>query len=105
MLSQRFAACTICAIYLGDVTDDNCGRCDNCRQDAGRIPRARRRRRSAAETTAAQSVPFSKGQRVQHKRFGRGEVLDSTLTHTTVDFPAAGVRRVLASYLRAATAN
>ncbi|MFL6649178.1 MAG: RecQ family ATP-dependent DNA helicase [Sulfurifustaceae bacterium] len=106
---MRYAQSTLCRMrylrnYLGDVTDEDCGHCDNCRSRASRARRPRRAR-TPAERAVREAIKFIKGQRVQHTRFGEGEVLEGGGDRFTVDFPRVGVKRVLASYLKAATRN
>ncbi|MFL6656318.1 MAG: RecQ family zinc-binding domain-containing protein [Sulfurifustis sp.] len=106
---MRYAQSTLCRMrylrnYLGDVTDEDCGHCDNCRSRASRARRPRRAR-TPAERAVRKAIKFIKGQRVQHTRFGEGEVLEGGGDRFTVDFPRVGVKRVLASYLKAATRN
>jgi ATP-dependent DNA helicase RecQ len=99
---MQYAQSTLCRMrylrnYLGDQTDADCGRCDNCRQPAARVRRLPMRRRARF----APVVPASqKGQRVWHASFGEGEVLERGGEHFTVNFPRAGVKRILASYLK-----
>lgn len=103
---MRYAQSTLCRMrylrnYLGDTTDEDCGRCDNCRHRAARAHRPRRTR-LPAERAVQQATRFVKGQRVRHTRFGEGEVLEGGGDRFTVDFPRAGVKRVLASFLKPA---
>lgn len=101
---MRYAQTTLCRMrylrnYLGDATEEDCGRCDNCRQRPARTPR--RAARTPRSRPAPIEAAFTRGRRVWHPRFGEGEVLESAGRYTTVDFPRAGVKRVLASYLKA----
>lgn len=98
---MRYAQSTLCRMrylrnYLGDETEENCGRCDNCRNRASRT-RAPRRRKFIRPPAVQRA--FNKGQRVYHARFGEGEVVDGGGEHFTVNFPRAGLKTVLASYL------
>ena len=101
---MRYAQSTLCRMrylrnYLGDNTEDDCGRCDNCRERATRGQRQPLRRRVRIGVPLETTRP-RKGQRVWHARFGEGEVLDGGGEHFTVNFPRAGVKRILVSYLK-----
>lgn len=101
---MQYAQTTLCRMrylrnYLGDETEDDCGRCDNCRRKA-RARRAPRPTRAQVAAERAEQARLRKGQRVRHARFGEGEVLDSAGKSVTVNFPRVGVKRIVASYLR-----
>lgn len=100
---MHYAQSTLCRMrylrnYLGDATDIDCHHCDNCRSGATKRQRIPVRRR--ARIGAPPAIATNKGQRVWHARFGEGEVLDGGGGHFTVNFPRAGVKRVLGSYLK-----
>ena len=104
---MQYAQTTLCRLrylrnYLGDITDDNCGRCDNCRHRATRVRPVRRRRRVQAVAVARSTqARWKKGQRVRHARFGEGEVLEATGRTATVNFPRFGVKKIMSGFLSA----
>ena len=101
---MQYAQTTLCRLrylrnYLGDITDDDCGRCDNCRRRAARARPARRPHRVQRVADLAAPGQWKKGQRVRHPRFGEGEVLDSVGKTATVNFPRFGVKKIVSSFL------
>jgi ATP-dependent DNA helicase RecQ len=113
--------------YFGEAADRDCGHCDNCRARAeGRLTdappasqNAERSLRSGSGTHAADAAAaalgaaprpdflqhepelFSIGDRVRHKRFGPGEVVELSGDNVTVQF-AGDARRVRAAFLKKA---
>ena len=115
--------------YFGEPEGDPCNRCDNC-QRVAKGEQAEPEELTAAETTAAKptqhvttipsihgeihttapetlpaSVPeptFHRGDRVRHKRFGSGSVLDIHDEIVLVDFLKGGQKRLRADFLEAA---
>jgi ATP-dependent DNA helicase RecQ len=99
----RYAQATECrmrsiARYFAEPLDQDCGRCDNCRERAaGRLerPAAPPRR----PPTPARPAPFGPGDPVAHRTFGDGEVLRADVEGVTVRFARAGDKRVDAGFL------
>jgi ATP-dependent DNA helicase RecQ len=115
--------------YFGELPGEKCGRCDNYRTPVratattasvtptavsgttpapGQKPVRRRLARPRAglvpapepnESTGAARDKFQVRQEVQHKRFGRGEVVGVVGDEIEVAFARYGRRRVLAGYL------
>ena len=115
--------------YFGEPEGDPCKRCDNC-QRVAKGEQAEQEELTAAETTAAEptqrvtTIPsihgeihttapetllppapeptFHRGDRVRHKRFGSGSVLDIHDEIVLVDFLKGGQKRLRADFLEAA---
>ncbi len=115
--------------YFGEPEGDPCNRCDNC-QRVAKGEQAEQEELTAAETTAAEpmqhvtTIPsihgeihttapetlltptpepaFHRGDRVSHKRFGSGSVLDIHNEIVLVDFLKGGQKRLRADFLEAA---
>jgi ATP-dependent DNA helicase RecQ len=117
--------------YFGDPEGEPCGRCDNCRRNQPAIPGDPREASSPASspvasshadqltevntkigtivTTAPETLPspeapppFSTGDRVRHRRFGEGTVLDVHQEDALVQFSKAGKKRIRISFLNSA---
>ena len=109
--------------YFGEPEGDPCGHCDNCERGLGET--AEEHRTEAAENgTAAQAVtvvesmhgpivttapetlptnepaPFAPGDKVRHKRFGAGVVLDLHGANALVRFAKHGEKRIAAGFLK-----
>ncbi len=115
--------------YFGEPEGDPCNRCDNC-QRVAKGEQAEQEELTAAETTAPEptqhftTVPsihgeihttapetlltpapepaFHRGDRVRHKRFGSGSVLDIHNEIVLVDFLKGGQKRLRADFIEAA---
>ncbi len=115
--------------YFGEPEGDPCNRCDNC-QRAAKGEQAEPEELPAADTPAAEpaqhvtTIPsihgeihttapetlpasepepaFHRGDRVRHKRFGSGSVLDIHDEVVLVDFLKGGQKRLRADFLEAA---
>jgi ATP-dependent DNA helicase RecQ len=79
--------------------DFRCGHCDNCTRPVVE-PVARKETHSVIVPSARRA--FDSGVQVIVPRHGRGEVLHSTPDEVEVRFPDGGVKRFVASYVRAA---
>ena len=110
--------------YFGDPEGEPCLHCDNCvnavKHDAA--PASARSLDSSDSgvtriesmhgdilTTAPETLPvamepaaFAVGDKVRHKRFGHGKVLDIHEENVLVDFERSGKRRLRVNYLSAA---
>ncbi len=115
--------------YFGEPEGDPCNRCDNC-QRVAKGEQAEQEELTAAEdtspeptqhvtvlpsihgeirTTAPETLPtpapeptFHRGDRVRHKRFGSGSILDIHNEIVLVDFLKGGQKRLRADFLEAA---
>ena len=115
--------------YFGEPEGDPCNRCDNC-QRVAKGEQAEQQELAAAEptpavstqhvitipsihgeiqTTAPETLPtpapepnFRRGDRVRHKRFGSGSVLDIHDEIVLVDFLKGGQKRLRADFLEVA---
>ncbi len=91
---MRYADSTRCRMqflreYFGETEGDPCGRCDNCRHPivpSLAVRRARRAALRASSAPAAAPSGFARGQRVQHSRFGHGEVVEVADDQVAVRF-------------------
>ena len=114
--------------YFGEPEGDPCNRCDNCQrvaqgeqaeqqfdaaehnpaepaQHVTTIPSIHGDIQTTAPETLTTSVPgstFHRGDRVHHKRFGSGSVLDIHNEIVLVDFLKGGQKRLRADFLEAA---
>ena len=115
--------------YFGEPEGDPCNRCDNCQRVAkGEQAQHEESAEAAAataqparhlttipsihgeiHTTAPETLPistpdptFHRGDRVRHKRFGSGSVLDIHNEIVLVDFLKGGQKRLRADFLEAA---
>ncbi len=111
---MRYAETTFCRMrvlreYFGEESGKDCGHCDNCRAKAdGSL--------HVAQATKAEGPPTPKrpiaspsrtplygiGDRVKHRRFGTGQVLEISGENLTVDFGHAGQKRIRANYVQKA---
>ncbi|MFL6444087.1 MAG: RecQ family ATP-dependent DNA helicase [Candidatus Sulfotelmatobacter sp.] len=117
---MRYAETTFCRTrflreYFGESSGRNCEHCDNCRAHS------QRESQSAAEVVpgpkdgavAAKLMPeavrtaraarlFHIGDRVRHRRFGTGQVIEITGQNLTVDFGHAGCKQIRHQYVQKA---
>jgi ATP-dependent DNA helicase RecQ len=117
---MRYAETTFCRTrflreYFGEPSGTDCEHCDNCRA------RSQRESQSAAEVVpgpkdgavAAKLMPeavrtaraarlFHIGDRVRHRRFGTGQVIEITGQNLTVDFGHAGCKHIRHQYVQKA---
>ena len=120
---MRYAETTFCRMrflreYFGDPSASDCGHCDNCRAKMeGRLttPQPIAVAPSAADgAVAAQLMPevvaqpgttklFHIGDRVRHRRFGSGQVIEISGQNLTVDFGHSGQRRIRHEYIQKAS--
>jgi ATP-dependent DNA helicase RecQ len=120
---MRYAETTFCRMrflreYFGDPSGSDCGHCDNCRAKMeGRLttPQPIAVAPSAADgAVAAQLMPevvaqsrttklFHIGDRVRHRRFGSGQVIEISGQNLTVDFGHSGQRRIRHEYIQKAS--
>ncbi len=112
--------------YFGDPDGEPCGHCDNCnaatRTKSVESPRATSNSLDSQApgvtrvesmhgdifTTAPETLPvaaapaaFAPGDRVRHKRFGSGKVLDLHDANVLVDFEKSGKKRLRIDFLTA----
>jgi ATP-dependent DNA helicase RecQ len=108
--------------YFGDLEGEPCGHCDNCIASStptlaaaplstySPAPGVTRIETihgdiltTAPETLPAAPVParFAPGDRVRHKRFGQGKVVDIYEANVLVDFAKSGKKRLRADFLTA----
>jgi ATP-dependent DNA helicase RecQ len=96
------------ATYFGELRDDDCEHCDNCRDHPAEnavhdpAPEAAPER-VAIDAPPEPALPFACGDHVVHRRFGRGAVEEVTGEHVRVRFDRASVGTKVLSpeYLRA----
>jgi len=103
--------------YFGEPSGERCGRCDNCSRPAEEVlpvPHEAAVTRvetinGGFETTSPETLPkpelelpFKAGDRVRHKRFGQGKVVDIHDQMVLVRFETVGAKRLRADFLRAA---
>jgi len=120
---MRYAETTFCRMrflreYFGDPSGSDCGHCDNCRAKMeGRLttPQPIAVAPSAADgAVAAQLMPevvaqprttklFHIGDRVRHRRFRNGQVIEISGQNLTVDFGHSGQRRIRHEYIQKAS--
>jgi ATP-dependent DNA helicase RecQ len=120
-LMMRYAETTFCRTrflreYFGEPSGSDCGHCDNCRYKAERHAQS-----SQAEATpaaedgavAAKLMPqaiggqttrrlFHIGDRVRHRRFGTGQVIEISGENLTVDFGREGCKQIRHNYVQKA---
>ncbi|MGE0520381.1 MAG: ATP-dependent DNA helicase RecQ [Candidatus Binatia bacterium] len=97
--------------YFGDSAGEDCGHCDNCRDETKRPARARRsarpraRRRALAMGDEACDVTQpGLGAAVHHGSYGEGVVLEVDGGDAVVRFLVGDTRKVPLAYLRASAA-
>lgn len=104
--------------YFGEPEGEPCGMCDNCTHPKEAQPAVTSSVPvveietviGTIVTTAPETLPqreeqpsFSKGDFVLHRRFGKGRVLDADTENMVVRFEKNAIKRVRASFLRAAS--
>jgi len=117
---MRYAETTFCRMrflreYFGEESGDDCGHCDNCRaKERGALAAIGPSEPRPAATDghlAAQLMPeavrdpqprafFHLGDRVQHRRFGKGQVVEITGRNLTIDFGHGGCKRIRYEFLQ-----
>ena len=116
---MRYAETTFCRTrilreYFGEESGKDCGHCDNCRSKAeGKSnPPASPVHSGAGESIPLQVPPqpalsqirqFHLGDRVQHRRFGTGQIVEISGRNLTVDFGGTGSKRIRGEYLQKAS--
>jgi ATP-dependent DNA helicase RecQ len=120
---MRYAETTFCRTrflreYFGDESGNDCGHCDNCRaRREGRLSTPQPMVATPAATDgalAAQLMPevvaqpraaklFDIGDRVRHRRFGTGQILEISGQNLTVDFGRSGHKRIRREYVERAS--
>lgn len=125
-LVMRYAESTSCRLvflrsYFAEDAGHDCGRCDNCKAKAeGRFqtePEATAPADISAlngvsspepeflseiKQEAEKKIVFSVGDRVKHKRFGAGTVLELSGRNLVIDFGAKGTKRLRSDFVRQA---
>lgn len=118
---MRYAETTFCRTrflreYFGEPSGSDCEHCDNCREKNKVQPRARQPEISPGPkdgAVAAKLMPesvqrprparlFNIGDRVRHRKFGTGQIIEITGQNLTVDFGHAGCKRVRYNYVQKA---
>ncbi len=118
---MRYAETTFCRTrflreYFGEASGGDCEHCENCRA----------RRQTESQSATAEAVPgpkdgavaaklmpeavrtaraarlFHIGDRVRHRRFGTGQVIEITGQNLTVDFGHAGCKQIRHQYVQKA---
>jgi ATP-dependent DNA helicase RecQ len=114
---MRYAETTSCRMrvlreYFGEESGKDCGHCDNCRAKTEgtllleQAPTPVGTSRSSAPkqptATAPRTPLYEIGDRVKHRRFGTGQVLEISGENLTIDFGHAGQKRIRANYVQKA---
>ena len=118
---MRYAETTFCRTrflreYFGEASGRDCEHCDNCRARNERdLPSATTeavpgpkdgavaaKLMPEAVGTARASRLFHIGDRVRHRRFGTGQVIEITGQNLTVDFGHAGCKQIRHNYVQKA---
>ena len=118
---MRYAETTFCRTrflreYFGEASGHDCEHCDNCRAKARRqtqldhpeaVPAAKDGAVAAKLMPEAVRAPraarlFHIGDRVRHRRFGTGQVIEISGQNLTVDFGHAGCKQIRYSYVEKA---
>lgn len=116
---MRYAETTFCRMrflreYFGEDSGGDCGHCDNCRAHAeGRLavstvsPAAATQDNPKATAEvymqkihAHQEALFHIGDRVRHRRFGTGQVVEIAGQSLGVDFGTAGQKRIRRDFVQ-----
>ena len=120
---MRYAETTFCRKrflreYFGEQSGEDCNHCDNCRaKSESRLSHPQRLTAMPGATdgaVAAQLMPeivkqpragklFEIGDRVRHRRFGSGQVIEISGENLTVDFGQSGQRRIRREYVQRAS--
>jgi ATP-dependent DNA helicase RecQ len=118
-MMMRYAQSALCRVrflaeYFGEERDRSCGHCDNCRTPEIRrlavavAPRVRMRAPAppppsipagGAPTVAGRAPGWHSGERVRHRQFGQGEVVEVGDHTVTVAFPRVGLKRLRPGFL------
>jgi hypothetical protein len=104
----RYAQTTECRVrfiarYFAAPMARPCARCDNCRaRAAGRLQRPARAARRDRSLVPARVSPFTRGDWVSHRTFGRGEVIAADAEAVTAVFVGVGQKAVDPAYVRLA---
>jgi ATP-dependent DNA helicase RecQ len=125
-LVMRYAESTSCRLlflrsYFAEDAGQDCGRCDNCRAKAEGRFQAKSEAAAPADISALNGVNspkpeflrdieeeaeketvFSIGDRVKHKRFGAGTVLELSGRNLVIDFGTKGTKRLRSDFVRQA---
>ena len=118
---MRYAETTFCRTrflreYFGEASGRDCEHCDNCRAKNERPSHSAAREvvpgpkdgavaaklMPEAVRTARASRLFHIGDRVHHRRFGTGQVIEITGQNLTVDFGHAGCKQIRHQYVQKA---
>jgi ATP-dependent DNA helicase RecQ len=123
---MRYAESTSCRLvflrsYFAEEPGHDCGRCDNCRAKAEGQFQAQPEVAAPADISALNGASspkpeflreikqeaeketvFSIGDRVRHKRFGTGTVLELSGRNLVIDFGAKGTKRLRSDFVRQA---
>ncbi len=117
-----YAETTFCRMrflreYFVEESGEDCGHCDNCRAKRegaltlAAVPKPEPMPAAEDGQVAAQLMPalvrqpqpsrlFQLGDRVEHRRFGKGQVVEITGRNLTVDFGRSGCKRIRYEYLQ-----
>jgi ATP-dependent DNA helicase RecQ len=99
--------------YFGEERGERCGHCDNCAAAsqgdspaatvrAVVVPNDEPEKPAFLQEIGTQPELFSIGDKVKHKKFGVGEVVEMNGTNVTAKFAEVGQKRVKAEFLKAA---
>jgi ATP-dependent DNA helicase RecQ len=118
---MRYAETTFCRTrvlreYFGEPSGEDCEHCDNCRAKSEReaqSPPAEVMTGAKDGVVAAKLMPqavrmprgarlFHIGDRVRHRRFGTGQIIEITGQNLTVDFGHAGCKQIRHNYVQKA---
>jgi len=93
--------------YFGEESGKDCDHCDNCGAKAqGTLRLAQAAKPSATPTLKEPTASrprtplYGIGDRVKHRRFGTGQVLEISGENLTIDFGHTGQKRVRANYVQ-----
>ncbi len=119
---MRYAESPVCRkqtlrAYFGEPEGEPCGNCDSCLQPAQAELPTRTTAMPVVEiataigtiaTTAPETLPdrseppFQTGDKVRHKRFGEGKVLDLAGENLLIRFGSSGIKKVRTTYVKKA---
>jgi ATP-dependent DNA helicase RecQ len=87
--------------YFGESEDVRCQHCDNCRERPDQqLSTPVQPVSNVVELAPRQSPEFQPGERVRHRRFGPGSVLEQEGKRVRVSFDRAGEKAIDEAYLR-----